>query len=165
MLLRQLDLGLEAKNLERFQANFPPEKSDVLFPRPLWPYISPDVLVESYIEGEPVVGWAARKHKDDPERQRISIAGSEAFIKMLFVDNFVHGDLHPGNIFVTPSGQLAFLDAGIAVTYVGEVDLVIRRGGLMTAGACSTGTRRRTTSTSSTCLPASSSMTAGEARS
>eukprot|EP00966_Prymnesium_polylepis_P139456 3222259-Prymnesium_polylepis.1 len=36
---------------------------------------------------------------------------------MLFVDNFTHGDLHPGNILVTPAGDLAFLDAGIAVRY------------------------------------------------
>lgn len=38
---------------------------------------------------------------------------------MLFVHNFVHGDLHPGNVFITtlPDGtpRLAFLDAGIVV--------------------------------------------------
>ena len=33
------------------------------------------------------------------------------------IDNFVHGDLHPGNIFVTPDNKLAFLDAGIAIRY------------------------------------------------
>ena len=36
---------------------------------------------------------------------------------MLFTDNFVHGDLHPGNIFVTRDGELALLDAGIALRY------------------------------------------------
>jgi len=43
--------------------------------------------------------------------------GIDAFIKMLFEDNFTHGDLHPGNIFVTTEGKLAFLDAGIAIRY------------------------------------------------
>jgi tRNA A-37 threonylcarbamoyl transferase component Bud32 len=38
--------------------------------------------------------------------------GIDAVLKMLFQDNFVHGDLHPGNILVTPDGQLAFIDAG-----------------------------------------------------
>jgi len=36
---------------------------------------------------------------------------------MIFVDNFVHGDLHPGNILVTPQNTLAFVDAGIVVSY------------------------------------------------
>lgn len=46
-------------------------------------------------------------------------AGIDAFCQMLFVHNFVHGDLHPGNVFITtgPHGspKLAFLDAGIVV--------------------------------------------------
>ena len=55
-------------------------------------------------------------------RSRVCAAGIDALIQMIFVDNFVHGDLHPGNIFVvedTASGeaQLAYLDAGIAVSY------------------------------------------------
>ena len=33
-------------------------------------------------------------------RKQIADIGIAAFLKMLFVDNFVHGDLHPGNILV-----------------------------------------------------------------
>eukprot|EP00966_Prymnesium_polylepis_P046820 1084994-Prymnesium_polylepis.1 len=41
---------------------------------------------------------------------------------MTFVHNLLHGDLHPGNIFVVEDAvsgeaQLAYLDAGIVVSY------------------------------------------------
>ena len=40
-------------------------------------------------------------------------AGVDMLLKMVFVDNFWHGDLHPGNILVTKERQLAVVDAGI----------------------------------------------------
>lgn len=32
--------------------------------------------------------------------KKIALIGARALLKMIFVDNFVHGDLHPGNILV-----------------------------------------------------------------
>jgi ubiquinone biosynthesis protein len=34
---------------------------------------------------------------------------------MLFVDGFVHCDMHPGNLYFTTSGQVVVLDAGFSV--------------------------------------------------
>ena len=40
---------------------------------------------------------------------------------MIFEDNFVHSDLHPGNIFVTPDGEkLVILDAGMVTEHTNE---------------------------------------------
>ena len=107
MLLMQLDLRVEAANLATFRRNFatdgaPPE---VIFPEPLPGYVSADVLVESFVEGVPFLTWA-RAQKDDEAKHQVCNRGIDAVIKMLFLDNFVHGDLHPGNIFVTPAGVL-----------------------------------------------------------
>jgi ubiquinone biosynthesis protein len=44
-------------------------------------------------------------------------------LKMIFEDGFVHADLHPGNIFITPDDKLALLDLGL----VGELDPPHRR--------------------------------------
>lgn len=47
----------------------------------------------------------------------LSDLGARAMIKMIFFDNFVHGDMHPGNILVNFDAQgkphLVFLDCGI----------------------------------------------------
>ena len=78
---------------------------------------SSDVLVEDYVEGTPFLLWARAGSPSDASRRRVCGEGIDAVIKMIFVDNFVHGDLHPGNILITPDEKLAFLDAGIAVRY------------------------------------------------
>ena len=42
--------------------------------------------------------------------------GARTVLKMVLHHNFVHGDLHPGNVLVEEStGRLAILDAGICV--------------------------------------------------
>jgi len=48
--LCQVDLSREAANLERFNTNFRRTRS-VSFPEPLYPLVSPDVLVESFEAG------------------------------------------------------------------------------------------------------------------
>uniref|UniRef100_A0A8B9NNW0 AarF domain containing kinase 2 n=1 Tax=Accipiter nisus TaxID=211598 RepID=A0A8B9NNW0_9AVES len=66
LMVQQIDLRYEARNLERFRQNFL-DVDFVKFPTPLWPLVTTDVLVETF---------------------------------EVFVDNFVHADLHPGNILV-----------------------------------------------------------------
>ena len=108
MLLRQLDLTIEARNLARFASNFPPENEfGVVFPAPVDGRCTRDVLVESFVEGEPLLRWAARQPEGSPRPKEVTDRGTDAVIKMIFEDNFVHGDLHPGNILVTPSMQAA----------------------------------------------------------
>ncbi|EOD32125.1 ABC1 kinase family protein [Emiliania huxleyi CCMP1516] len=126
----------EADNLRRFRANFaragggaPP----VDFPDPVGGYVARPalcrvvrgearaVLVESWVDGVPMIEWAAGLAETAEERQQLCNTGIDAFCEMLFVHNFVHGDLHPGNVLVTTtadgSPRLAFLDAGIVVSY------------------------------------------------
>lgn len=127
MLTSQLDLTVEADNLARFRRNFPPPpdgngKALVVFPEPIHPLVSRDVLVESFIDGRPFLEWAAELPADSPKRSQICNEGTDVYVQMVFVHNLVHGDLHPGNIFVVDhaasgEAQLAYLDAGIAVSY------------------------------------------------
>uniref|UniRef100_A0A8C6GCR6 AarF domain containing kinase 2 n=1 Tax=Mus spicilegus TaxID=10103 RepID=A0A8C6GCR6_MUSSI len=92
------DLRYEAQNLEHFQHNFQ-DMASVKFPTPLRPLITRDILVETYEESVPVSSYQQAGIPTDLKR-KIAQLGINMLLKMIFVDNFVHGDLHPGNILV-----------------------------------------------------------------
>lgn len=92
LLLSQLDLERECDNLMQFRYNF--RGSDqVVFPRPAPSLCSKEVLVESFEYGVPI-------SNDAKPSSKLADAGCLAFLKMVFEDNFVHADLHPGNVLL-----------------------------------------------------------------
>lgn len=96
----QLDLRIEALNLAKFRHNFK-NRLDIHFPKPFLNFSTRDVLVEEYIDAIPL-----SKMLDLSENygknltKEISDKGLDAFLQMLILDNFVHADLHPGNMLV-----------------------------------------------------------------
>lgn len=125
----QLDLTLELKNLEQFRRNFKDYKDtsvSISFPRTFSSLSNADVLVESFEEGDLLSEVLKQEHVDN--HKPLGKALLKAFLKMLFEDNFVHSDLHPGNILVHRSSppssdvRLTLLDAGL-VTRLTAVDL------------------------------------------
>ncbi|XP_009558855.2 uncharacterized aarF domain-containing protein kinase 2 [Cuculus canorus] len=98
LMIQQIDLRYEARNLERFGQNFL-GVDFVKFPTPLWPLVTTDVLVETFEESEPISHYLHAEVATEL-RQRLAKMGMDMLLKMVFVDNFVHGDLHPGNILV-----------------------------------------------------------------
>lgn len=145
----QLDLREEARNLETFISNFAnePAAAQVKFPQPLAGLVTRGVLVESFVRGEILsqlllsapaeamgmakLGRAADRVAGTVEgaggaevRRELARRGLHAFLSMLLRHNFVHADLHPGNILVdfgdpetggSEQLQLAFVDAGLVV--------------------------------------------------
>mmetsp|Transcript_19443 Transcript_19443/g.28623 ORF Transcript_19443/g.28623 Transcript_19443/m.28623 type:complete len:688 (+) Transcript_19443:106-2169(+) len=118
MLKPQLDLRNEANNIQRFNENFSNSKYDVTFPELISEYEThPDVLVETFCTGVPVEKFC-EEHKDDVEiRQHLCNTAAATMCEMIFTHNFVHGDLHPGNVFVSPDRKLVLLDCGIINEY------------------------------------------------
>ena len=105
-VIDQTDLLLEADHDECFQRNFR-DVAGVIFPSVFRAHSGPRVLTMSFIEGARIDRMPAGRHDDIAELVRNS------FFKMCFEDGFVHADLHPGNLLVTPEGDLAILDAGL----------------------------------------------------
>ncbi|XP_010927618.1 uncharacterized protein [Elaeis guineensis] len=101
-MMSQVDLAREAAHLSRFIYNFRRWK-DVSFPKPLYPLVHPAVLVETYEHGESVSHYVDELEGHDRLKSALAHIGTHALLKMLLVDNFVHADMHPGNILVRVS--------------------------------------------------------------
>lgn len=116
----QLDLRKEAANLERFAKDFENDAT-VVFPQPVHPFITANVLLEDWVTAEPISNFF-----NQGTSKKLAEIGLQTFLKMVFITNFVHGDLHPGNLLVSrreDNGEprLVFIDAGI-VCKLDEID-------------------------------------------
>lgn len=97
MMKLQLDLRIEAANLATFRKNFK-DRSTAWFPYPYTEYTSRNVLIEEYAQGIPLADFM--ENGGGVFQHDIADEGLDAFLRMLLLDNFIHADLHPGNIMV-----------------------------------------------------------------
>ncbi|KKY18325.1 putative ubiquinone biosynthesis [Phaeomoniella chlamydospora] len=97
MMRLQLDLRIECANLTKFRKNFQ-ERTTAWFPYPYTDYTTRQVLVEEFAQGIPLEAFL--QNGGGVFQQAIAGEGLDAFLHMLLIDNFVHADLHPGNIMV-----------------------------------------------------------------
>ncbi|HTM19456.1 MAG TPA: AarF/UbiB family protein [Kofleriaceae bacterium] len=104
----QIDLQDEARNNQRFRANFAGNR-DVDFPELVPALCTRRILTMSFIEGAKVLEVDRAAH--DPVR--LARVGFRTLLQMVFHDGFVHADLHPGNILVTAAGTVVILDLGL----------------------------------------------------
>ncbi|QDZ20902.1 putative protein kinase [Chloropicon primus] len=98
-LIEQIDLEHEAEALFRFNKNFKKTR-DVNFPLPLYPYVTNDVLVETFEDGIVFNEIFKEDIMEKPWNRTLAQMGLNTLFKMLLEDNFVHADLHPGNILI-----------------------------------------------------------------
>lgn len=97
MMKLQLDLRIEATNLAIFREHFM-ARTTAWFPYPYQEYTTREVLVEEFAQGIPLSVFL--NQGGGVYQEEIADEGLDAFLHMLLIDNFVHADLHPGNIMV-----------------------------------------------------------------
>ena len=120
----QINLDNEAINLNRFIDNFK-DVPAITFPTPIANLHHPLVLVESFLDGLPISNYYHHDKDDEQEvelAKKIASQGVVMYLKMM-IDNFLHGDLHPGNIMVkldkNMNPSLIILDVGLVAEMKG----------------------------------------------
>jgi ubiquinone biosynthesis protein len=130
LFAEEVDLRLEATNIVEMALAFERAGLDVQVPAPIPGVITKRALVMERVDGvstADVDGAAAFGHVAS-DLVRLAIV---AVLETTFVDGIFHGDLHPGNVFVTERG-LALLDFGIVGRLTPVQRLALVR--LLTAG-------------------------------
>ncbi len=114
----ELDLQREAANASQLRRNW--QGSEALYiPEVYWDLTRSNVMVMERIYGTPVSNVAALKAQG-VSMHLLGERGVEIFFTQVFRDNFFHADMHPGNIFVEPSGRYISVDFGIVGTLTTE---------------------------------------------
>ncbi|HBA33403.1 MAG TPA: ubiquinone biosynthesis regulatory protein kinase UbiB [Gammaproteobacteria bacterium] len=118
----ELDLLLEAANGAQLRRNFLDSKL-LYVPEIYWDYCRKNILVLERIEGIPVDEIETLKAAG-VDMKKLGERGVEIFFTQVFRDNFFHADMHPGNIFISPSSprdpQYIAIDFGIIGTLTEE---------------------------------------------
>ena len=113
-LRAQLDYLQEARNAERFLANFASDPW-VQIPRTFPDLTTSRVITLERIRGMKITDLTAL---DEAGLDRHALAERTALIvsKMIFEDGFFHADPHPGNFFIEPTGRVGIVDFGMVGT-------------------------------------------------
>ncbi|XP_048230819.1 aarF domain-containing protein kinase 1 isoform X2 [Ricinus communis] len=102
----ELDFIQEAGNSERTAKNFK-NKNIVKVPQIFWELTTRQVLTMEFCHGHKVDDVEFLKEMEiNPGK--VAKALVEVFAEMIFIHGFVHGDPHPGNIFISPEGPNRF---------------------------------------------------------
>jgi len=148
---QQTDLRQEAANMRRFRACFEQLRAAqekwgirIVLPEVEKDWISANVIVESFERGVSIASWfptpdsafrrtssgkdlelSAKQRNTTVQQDRLQLAAvmGNLFCTMVFEQNWVHGDLHPGNILVRAGEsdhggdrrlEIVILDCGLA---------------------------------------------------
>ena len=110
VILQEVSMRQELANLEHFSQVY--AASGVRFPTPYQDYSSDYALVMSFEEGVRIDDVAAMA--------QLNVAFTDLMQKLvlfyteqMLVKGFFHADPHPGNLLVSPTGELILLDFGM----------------------------------------------------
>jgi len=117
----ELNFLHEAANNETARANST-GIADYIIPEIIPELTASTIITQTYIDGEKLSSIEVGSER----ALKLCTIAMEAAFQQIFTDGFFHGDPHPGNMLVTQSNQVAFLDWGLVGTLsVGQQDELV----------------------------------------
>jgi ubiquinone biosynthesis protein len=107
----EMDLRLEAAALSELAQNTA-EDPGFRVPQVDWERTGRDVITMEWIDGvkmNNIEGLRAAGH----DLEKLAETLIQSFLRHTLRDGFFHADMHPGNLFVDPSGTIVAVDMGI----------------------------------------------------
>ncbi len=111
ILWEEIDYLNEGRNADLFRRNFR-DYNWILVPRVYWRYASPRTLTLEYLPGIKISHYEALDAAG-LDRKELAASSARAYLMQILDAGFFHADPHPGNIAVSPEGQLIFYDFGM----------------------------------------------------
>jgi ubiquinone biosynthesis protein len=121
-LTAQLDFRSEAANNKRFRVNLNFHKN-IRIPAIHDDLVETNVLVMDYIDGLIPIDEIILNSSVSEAAAKLAV---EMIFRMIFVDGFVHADMHPGNLFVEATGELVLVDFGL-IAELNNTDRILFR--------------------------------------
>jgi ubiquinone biosynthesis protein len=111
---QELSFVNECNNIQQFSRNF--SESELMYvPRVYKEFSSNNILCMELIEGIKVTDTDTLQ-QNGFDLVAIAQAGFNLYMEQVLEHGFFHADPHPGNIFVTYEGKIAFIDFGLMGT-------------------------------------------------
>ncbi len=110
-IFRELDMYIEAGNIERFARNFK-DSQELYIPKVHWDYTARSVLVMEHIDGIKM-DQVDEIRDNDIDPKEVAMIGLRSFSRQLMEFGLFHADPHPGNTIVMYDGRVSLVDFGI----------------------------------------------------
>lgn len=109
-LMLELSLVAERENIERFATLFKHNPS--IYVTKTYPHLcNNDILCIEFIQGAKITDFAfLEKHQLNPKQ--LANRGLELYLAQILEHGFFHADPHAGNIMVSSTGIISFIDMG-----------------------------------------------------
>ncbi|MGD1900619.1 MAG: ABC1 kinase family protein [Geitlerinemataceae cyanobacterium] len=110
-LFEEIDYENEGRNAEQFAENFR-DTPRVKVPSIYWRYTSRRILTLEWIQGYKLTEIERLQSVGIDPNEIVEI-GVTSGLQQLFEFGFFHADPHPGNLFATAEGRMAYIDFGM----------------------------------------------------
>jgi ubiquinone biosynthesis protein len=123
ILHEELNYIHEGRNAERFHENFSGDHA-IVIPRVIWAFTTPHVLTLEFVEGIKISHLEELKARG-VQLKEVAHLLMRSYVKQIFEHRFLHGDPHPGNLFIQVQSdndlKLVFVDFGLMQRITREI--------------------------------------------